>query len=127
MPKFMEVDLLDNLEKIMKKNTKSYQSDFAYDREDLEEAAARADTVPLRERTYLWMSRHCGTWCLEEKRVFLKPTSAHHIWTYYGEDTGQRILAYTVEVTGMADKIDHALFLCLNCNDNKNYFYQSIL
>lgn len=103
MPKFMKVDLLENLEKIMKKNTKSYQSDFAYDREDLEKAAAKADTVPLRERTYLWMSRRCGTWCLEEKGVFLKPTSAHHIWTYYGEDTGQKILAYAVEVTGIVD------------------------
>ena len=29
MPKFMEIDLLDSLEKIMKKNTRSYQGDFA--------------------------------------------------------------------------------------------------
>ncbi len=64
MPKFMEIDLLDSLEKIMKKNTRSYQGDFSYDRKDLEEAAAKADTLPLRERTYLWMSRCCGTWCL---------------------------------------------------------------
>lgn len=28
MPKFMEIDLLDNLEKIMKKNTQSYQGIF---------------------------------------------------------------------------------------------------
>ena len=37
MPKFMEIDLLDSLEKIMKKNTRSYQGDFSYDRKDLEE------------------------------------------------------------------------------------------
>ena len=82
MPKFIGIDLLDSLEKIMKKNTQSYQSDFAYDRKDLEEAAAKVDALPLRERTYLWMSRRCGTWCLKEGRVFLKPTAAHHIWTY---------------------------------------------
>ena len=28
MPKFVEIDLLDNLEKIMKKNTQSYQGGF---------------------------------------------------------------------------------------------------
>lgn len=103
MPKFMGIDLLDSLEKIMKKNTQSYQGDFAYDRKDLEEAAAGVDALLPGDRTYLWMSRRCGTWCLAEKRVFLKPTSAHNIWTYYGEDTGQRILAYVVEVTGMVD------------------------
>ena len=103
MPKFMEIDLLDSLEKIMKKNTRSYQGDFSYDRKDLEEAAAKADTLPLRERTYLWMSRCCGTWCLKEGRVFLKPTAAHHIWTYYGDGRNERILAYAVEVTDLED------------------------
>ena len=103
MPKFMEIDLLDSLEKIMKKNTRSYQGDFSYDRKDLEEAAAKADTLPLRERTYLWMSRCCGTWCLKEGRVFLKPTGVHHIWTYYGDGRNERILAYAVEVTDLED------------------------
>ncbi len=61
MPKFMGIDLLDTLENIMKKNTLSYQGDFAYDRKELEEAAVKADALHLRERTYLWMSRRCGT------------------------------------------------------------------
>ena len=104
MPKFVEIDLLDNLEKIMKKNTQSYQGDFSYDRKELEEVAAKADTMPLRERTYLWMSRRCGTWCLKERRVYLKVTAAHHIWTYYyGDGRSERILAYAVEVTGLED------------------------
>lgn len=103
MPKFMGIDLPDSLEKIMKKNTMSYQGDFAYDRKELEEAAAKADTLSLRERTYLWMSRRCGTWCLKERRVFLEPTGAHHIWTYYGDGRSERILAYAVEVTGLED------------------------
>ena len=37
MPKFMGIDLLDSLERIMKKNTLSYQGDFSYDRKELEE------------------------------------------------------------------------------------------
>lgn len=45
MPKFMGIDLLDSLEKIMKKNTQSYQEDFTYDRKDLEEAAAKAHHI----------------------------------------------------------------------------------
>lgn len=51
MPKFMNIDLMGNLEKIMRINTRSYQSDFERDRETLMDAAANADTVPLRDRT----------------------------------------------------------------------------
>ena len=103
MPKFMGIDLLDSLERIMKKNTLSYQGDFSYDRKELEEVAAKADALPLRERTYLWMSRRCGTWCLKERRVYLKATAAYNIWTYYGDGRSERILAYAVEVTGLED------------------------
>ena len=103
MPKFMGIDLLDSLERIMKKNTLSYQGDFSYDRKELEEVAAKADALPLRERTYLWMSRRCGTWCLKERRVYLKETAAYNIWTYYGDGRSERILAYAVEVTGLED------------------------
>lgn len=101
MPKFMGIDLPDSLEKIMKKNTMSYQGDFEYDRKELEEAAAKADTLPFRERTYLWMSRRCGTWCLKERRAYLKATAAYNIWTYYGGWRNERILAYAIEVTGL--------------------------
>lgn len=104
MPKFMEIDLLGNLEKIMKQNTKSYQSDFDIDRKILIDAAKNTDTVALRERTYLWMSRTCGTWCVKERDVFLEPTYAHNIWNYYADETSQKILAYAVEVTGMESK-----------------------
>lgn len=104
MSKFMNIDLLGNLEKIMRRNTRSYQSDFEWDRETLMDAAANADTVPLRDRIYLWMSRPCGTWCVKEKDVFLEPACAHNIWSYYAGETSQRILAYAVEVMGMEDK-----------------------
>lgn len=104
MPKFINIDLLENLEKIMRINTRSYQSDFERDRETLMDAAANADTVPLRDRIYLWMSRPCGTWCVKEKDVFLEPTCAHTIWSYYADETSQRIRAYAVEVMGIEDK-----------------------
>ena len=104
MPKFMNIDLMGNLEKIMRINTRSYQSDFERDRETLMDAAANADTVPLRDRIYLWMSRSCGTWCVKEKDVFLEPTCAHTIWSYYADETSQRIRAYAVEVMGIEDK-----------------------
>lgn len=95
---------MGNLEKIMEINTKSYQSDFEWDRETLMDAAANADTVPLKDRIYLWMSRPCGTWCVKEKDVFLEPACAHNIWSYYAGETSQRILAYAVEVMGIEDK-----------------------
>ena len=104
MPKFMNIDLLGNLEKIMRINTRSYQSDFEWDRETLMDAAVNADIVPLRDRIYLWMSRPCGTWCVKEKDVFLEPACAYNIWSYYAGETSQRILAYAVEVMGMEDK-----------------------
>ncbi len=104
MQKFMGIDLLENLEKIMNKNTRSYQSDFEVDKEILMDAAIKADTLPLRERTYLWMSRPCGTWCLLERHVYLEPAHAHCIWEYYADATSQKILAYAVEVTGLQNK-----------------------
>nr|WP_300848494.1 hypothetical protein [uncultured Schaedlerella sp.] len=100
----MNIDLLGNLEKIMRMNTRSYQSDFEWDRETLMDAAVNADIVPLRDRIYLWMSRPCGTWCVKEKDVFLEPACAYNIWSYYAGETSQRILAYAVEVMGMEDK-----------------------
>lgn len=59
MPKFMGIDLLDSLERIMEKNTQSYQGDFAYDRKDLEEAARK------------WMHS-----LLESGRIFGCPAAA---------------------------------------------------
>ena len=68
------------------------------------DAAEKADTVPLKDRIYLWMSRPCGTWCVKEKDVFLETACSHNIWSYYAGETSQRILAYAVEVMGIEDK-----------------------
>lgn len=44
------------------------------------------------------MSRHCGTWCLREREVFLRGTGAFSTWTYYEEDAAS-IQAYRVVIT----------------------------
>lgn len=63
----------------MEENTKSYQSDFAFDVERL--TAAMLDPVP-ENRVFLWMSRPCGTWCFWEREVYLRDTQAHNTWTH---------------------------------------------
>ena len=100
MPKFEQVDVLDSLEKIMLTNTEYYRSDFQYDKEILR-AAARKQSAD--DRTYLWMSRPSGTWCLRERDTYLKDSREHNTWKFYGEQTRDKILAYVVEVTGITD------------------------
>ena len=73
-----KIDIIPFLADIVEKNTHSYQSDFTYDKERLE--AAMLETYQ-EDRTFLWMSRPCGTWCLLEREVFLQETPAHAIWT----------------------------------------------
>ena len=63
----------------MEENTKSYQSDFAFDVERL--TVAMLDPVP-ENRVFLWMSRPCGTWCFWEREVYLRDTQAHNTWTH---------------------------------------------
>ncbi len=73
-----KIDLIPFLEGIVEENTHSYQSDFAYDKERLQAAMLE----PSQEnRTFLWMSRPCGTYCLLERETFIKETPAHIIWT----------------------------------------------
>ncbi len=63
----------------MEENTQSYQSDFARDKELLQAAMLE----PSQEnRTFLWMSRPCGTYCYLEREVFIKETPAHIVWTH---------------------------------------------
>ena len=101
--KFGEVDVLKTLGVIMETNTEYYKSDFEQDIKILTDAARKGKTAALRERTFLWMSRPCGTWCLQERDVFLKASQGYNVWTFYGEQTHDNILAYIVEVSGIED------------------------
>lgn len=92
-----ETDVVAYLEKIMRGNTKSYQSDFEYDKETLYEAARKPSP---KDRTFYWMSRPCGTWCVLEREVFLRDTEANTIWRNFQRDSAG-ILTFRVCITGI--------------------------
>ena len=57
-------------------NTEHYKSDFEYDVATLLKAAKQPK---IEDRTYYWLSRPCGTWCLKEKDIFIKGSAAYNI------------------------------------------------
>lgn len=89
-------DILAFLGRVVQENTEHYRSDFVYDTATLTKAIWEPR---IEDRIFYWMSRPAGTWCLKEREVFLRGTSAHSIWTHYAE-TPERIRAYCVTVTG---------------------------
>lgn len=93
------VDLIPFLARVMEGNTRPYRSDFSYDVEQLTKAVQEPN---MEERVFYWMSRPAGTWCVKEREVFLRGTSAHTIWTYYA-DQPEEIKAYRVTVMGRED------------------------
>ena len=56
----------------------------------------------MEHRSFLWMSRPCGTWCVLEREAFLDDTNANCIWTHYA-DCPEGILAYRVVIEGIRD------------------------
>lgn len=105
MKKFGEVDLIETLKTIVETNTEYYRSDFQYDAEILTNAARNGEGADAEERTFLWISRCCGTWCLRERNVFLRGSMEYEIWRFYGEQDSDGILAYGIEVSGMRSGI----------------------
>lgn len=90
-------DILDFLENVVRTNTHSYQEDFQFDVQKLTKAALARYT---EDRTFYWMSRPCGTWCLNERDIFIRDTFDHHAWTTY-ENEADKIKAFCVAVTGL--------------------------
>ena len=89
------IDIIRFLAGIVEENTHSYQSDFDYDRKRLQDA----EYEPAQEnRTFLWMSRPCGTYCVLESEAFLRGTGAHSIWTHY-EYEAERVRAFRIIVS----------------------------
>lgn len=74
-----KVDIIPFLESVVEENTRSYQLDIVHDECRLQKAMLE---VRQEDRTFLWMSRPCGTWCFLEREVFLRETPAHITWTY---------------------------------------------
>ena len=98
--KFMNVGVIASLNAIMKQNTAFYQSDFEIDKKIIQNAAKSPNK---EEKTLLWLCRPHGTNCFREQDVFLKDSAANITWLYH-YDQGDRILAYTVEITGKDGK-----------------------
>ena len=94
-----QTDILAFLGRVVQENTHAYRSDFVYDAATLTKAIWETN---MEDRVFYWMSRPAGTWCLKEREVFLRGTSAHSIWTHYA-DTPDGIRAYRVTVEGQRD------------------------
>lgn len=88
------IDLIPFLEGIVEENTEYYKSDFEYDERRLQAAMLE----PSQEnRTFLWLSRPCGTLCVLEREAFIRESTAHIAWTHYDYDA-EHIRAYRVIV-----------------------------
>lgn len=99
MRKYEHVDMIASLGAVMEINTEHYKSDFQFDVEMFQKAAAQPDTENTR---LLWLSRSSGTECFYERDAYLNESYAHHSWLYHTEGRDS-ILAYAVEITGMED------------------------
>ena len=76
-------DILNFLEKIVQRNTIAYKEDFDVDKEILWNSAQESS---LEHRSFLWMSRPCGTWCNTAIRtsIFAKAAMKHSFTAYCG-------------------------------------------
>lgn len=74
-----KADIIPFLESVVAENTVCYQLDIARDELRLQKAMLE---VKQEDRTFLWMSRPCGTWCFLEREVFLRETPSHLTWAY---------------------------------------------
>lgn len=92
-------NILAFLAEIVQKNTRAYPEDFDLDAKKLWDSAQESD---IERRSFLWMSRPHGTWCVLEREAFLDDTNANCIWTHYA-DCPDGILAYRIVVEGIRD------------------------
>lgn len=95
--KFSNVDILEFMGQVVQKHTRHYRSDFEIDKKILAEAAYGQGQ---HDRTFIWLCRTSGTWCLHERDVFLKDTREYNTFTFYLEQTSEPVLVFAVEVTG---------------------------
>ena len=91
-----KIKLIPFLNKVVERNTQHYKQDFQQDAQKLRDAIRRPD---MDERTFYFMSRPSGTWCVLERDVFLRDSDGHKIWTQYA-DMPDGIEAYRVTITG---------------------------
>lgn len=95
-------DIIATLRAVVNKNTKQHKDDFKKDISILSTAAKNPD-CPEEKRTFLWLSRPMGTYCVPEREAFIKGTQSHAIWTFYrtGDSSeAKSSIAYVVVVKG---------------------------
>ena len=92
-------DILTFLEKVVQKNTVAFSEDFNVDRVVLQTSTQESD---MEHRSFLWLSRPHGTWCVPERETFLRGSSAYDVWTFYA-DQPKGIMSYRVIVDGFRD------------------------
>lgn len=102
--KFENVDVLETLNRILLKNTTHYRKDFEYDKASIQKASV---SDKPEDKTLLWISRPCGTYCFSEWNVFQDGTPANTTWTYYGDTESDGILAFAINLKGK--KFSHSL------------------
>ena len=54
-------------DEIVQRNTIAYKEDFDVDKEIFWNSAQESS---LEHRSFLWMSRPCGTWCVPERETY---------------------------------------------------------
>lgn len=91
-----QIDVLAFLSSVVQENTAFYRSDFDYDISTLRKAVMEKN---MADRSFYWMSRRSGTWCLKEREVYLRNSGAFSVWTNYANETDP-IRAYRVVITG---------------------------
>lgn len=95
MKKFLDVDIIETLRRVMLKNTEFWQSDFEIDTTILKRAGQKPNP---ENRRFIWFSRPNGTFCAPERDVFQKGTGAYITYLFYEEQTHDRIFAFDVEI-----------------------------
>lgn len=100
--KFSNIDILKFMGEVVKKHTIHYQSDFEIDKEILAKTVYKQEQ---QDRTFIWLCRTHGTWCLHERDVFLKDTREYNTFTFYMEQTKEPVLAFVIEVKGACNNI----------------------
>jgi len=112
MRKFENVDIVSALGAVVELNTEHYKGDFKYDIEMFKNAAQAAQNPNSENSHFLWLSRHSGTYCFNERDVYVKDTAAHNYWMGSADILGtqtsnptiivnDRIQAYAVKITGI--------------------------
>lgn len=93
--KFIGVNLFSFMGNVVEKHVKYYQSDFKIDKETLVEAVFSKEQ---NNKTFVWLCRESGTWCLNERNVFIRDTMENNTCRFYIEQTNENILAFIIEV-----------------------------